>query len=175
MAIWLTQWVGPQIRILDYIEGQGQALEYYADALRTRGWSRAVIHLPHDGVNANAVTGKRYVDHWRDAGFEAEEPTPNQGAGAAMQRIEALRRIFPSIYFNNTADVEAGLDAIGWYHEKRSDDDRNIGLGPDHDWSSHAADALGLLAILYEAPYAPTPRARYSSSGRSRGGSWESA
>jgi phage terminase large subunit len=183
MAIWITQWVGPQIRILDYIEGQGQPLEYYANELRTRGitetdkrgWSRAIIHLPHDGVNANAVTGKRYVDHWRDAGFEAEEPVPNQGAGAAMQRIEALRRIFPALYFNNTEAVEAGLDAIGWYHEKRSDDDRNIGLGPDHDWSSHAADALGLLAIIYEAPYAPTPRARYSASRRSGSGSWESA
>jgi hypothetical protein len=29
---------------------------------------------------------------------------------------------------------------------------RNIGLGPEHDWSSHAADALGLMAICYEAP-----------------------
>jgi hypothetical protein len=35
----------------------------------------------------------------------------------------------PRIFFN--ADTtEAGRDAIGWYHEKRSTDDRNIGLGP---------------------------------------------
>lgn len=175
MSIWITQWVGPQIRILDYIEGQGQPLEYYANELRTRGWGRAVVHLPHDGVNASNITGKRYVDHWRDAGFEAPEPTPNQGAGAAMQRVEASRRILPFCFFNNTPDVEAGLDALGWYHEKRSDDDRNIGLGPDHDWSSHAADGFGLLAILYEAPYSPTPRVRYSGQRRSGGGSWESA
>src|SRR6266404_8439222 len=179
MAIWITQWVGPQIRILDYIEGQGQQLSYYVEELRRRGpqpggWGRAIIHLPHDGVNANAVTGKRYVDHWRDAGFDAPEPTPNQGAGAAMQRIEAARRIFPAVYFNNTPDVEAGLDALGWYHEKRSDDDRNIGLGPDHDWSSHAADAFGLLAIIYEAPYAPKARERYSRGRGSGGGSGES-
>jgi phage terminase large subunit len=108
-------------------------------------------------------------------GSKPMEPTPNQGAGAAMQRVAAVRRIFPSI-FNNTRSVEAGLDALGWYHEKRSDDDRNIGLGPDHDWSSHAADALGLLAVNYEAPYAPTPRSRYGyRRGASGGGSWESA
>lgn len=174
MAIWITQSVGPQIRILDYIEGRGQPIEYYVNELRSRGWSRAVIELPHDGVNASNITGKRYVDHWRDAGFEAPEPTANQGTGAAMQRIEAVRRIFPICYFNATEAVEAGLDALGWYHEKRSADDRDIGLGPEHDWSSHAADAFGLLAIIYEAPYSPTPRGRYTprSSG---GGSWESA
>jgi phage terminase large subunit len=176
MSIWVSQWVGPQIRILDYIEGQGQPLEYYVNELRSRGWGRGVVHLPHDGVNASNITGKRYVDHWRDAGFEADEPTPNQGAGAAMQRVAAVRRVFASIYWNNTEAVEAGLDAIGWYHEKRSDDDRNIGLGPDHDWSSHAADSLGLLAVNYEAPYAPTPRQRYGRArGSSGGGSWESA
>lgn len=27
-----------------------------------------------------------------------------------------------------------------------------MGLGPDHDWSSHAADAFGVMAVAYEAP-----------------------
>ena len=27
-----------------------------------------------------------------------------------------------------------------------------MGLGPSHDWSSHAADAFGLMAISYEDP-----------------------
>jgi phage terminase large subunit len=173
MSIWITQWVGPQIRILDYIEGLGQPLEYYVNELRSRGHGRAIIQLPHDGTNANAITGKRYVDHWREAGFECPEPIPNQGAGAAMQRVEAVRRIFPFCWFSETPAVEGGLDALGYYHE-RKDETRNIGLGPDHNWASHAADAFGLLAICYEAPYNPLPRPRYSSR-RSSGGSWESA
>jgi hypothetical protein len=44
-----------------------------------------------------------------------------------------------------------GLDALGWYHEKH-DEARNIGLGPDHDWSSHGADAFGLMCVAYEEP-----------------------
>jgi phage terminase large subunit len=28
-------------------------------------------------------------------------------------------------------------------------------LGPEHDWSSHAADAFGLMAICYEGPDGP--------------------
>jgi phage terminase large subunit len=35
MSLWVTQWVGPQIRVLDYIEGLGQPLEYYVNELST--------------------------------------------------------------------------------------------------------------------------------------------
>jgi len=45
----------------------------------------------------------------------------------------------------------AWRDALGYYHE-RKDEHRDIGLGPEHDWSSHAADAFGLMAISYEEP-----------------------
>jgi phage terminase large subunit len=33
---------------------------------------------------------------------------------------------------------EETRDAIGWYHEKKSTEDRNIELGPNQDWSSQA-------------------------------------
>jgi hypothetical protein len=84
-----------EIRLLDYIEGVGQPLGYYAGEPRRRGWKEAIICLPHDGVATNNITGKRYIDHWREAGFECETPIKNTGAGAAMMRIEAARRIFP--------------------------------------------------------------------------------
>lgn len=150
MAIWIVQFVGYQIRILDYIEGQGQVLGYYVQKMLKRGWGNAICVLPHDGSNSNNITGKRYVDHLREANFDVPEPIPNQGPGAAAQRIEAARRIFPRVFFVGPT-TEAGRDALGYYHEKR-DDKRNVGLGPDHDWSSHAADAFGLMAICYEEP-----------------------
>ena len=82
----------------------------------------------------------------RDAGFETIVVN-NQGKGAAKARIEAVRRIFPAVWFNKST-TEAGRDALEWYHEKK-DEQRNIGLGPNHDWSSHAADAFGLMAIVH--------------------------
>jgi phage terminase large subunit len=150
MSIWICQFVGQSIYVLDYIEGRGQVLGYYTQEMRARGYDKAVCCLPHDGINANNITGKRYVDHLRDAGFDCDEPVPNQGRGAAGQRIEAVRRIFSRCWFNDSA-TEAGRDALGFYHERR-DDERNVGLGPEHDWSSHAADAFGLMAIKYEEP-----------------------
>jgi phage terminase large subunit len=60
MAIWIAQFVGREIRLLDYIDGVGQPLGYYATELRRRGWKDAVIHLPHDGVATNNISGKLY-------------------------------------------------------------------------------------------------------------------
>jgi phage terminase large subunit len=149
-TIWIAQWVGAEIRILDYYESVGQVLAFHVNWLRSNGYARAILYLPHDGVNCDAITGKRYEDHLREAGFAVEPPVRNQGKGAAMMRIEALRRLGPQLWWNE-ATTEAGRDAIGFYHE-RKDDVRNVGLGPEHDWSSHAADALGLMAICYEQP-----------------------
>lgn len=151
MAIWIVQFVGTEIRVLDYIEGVGQVLAYYVDQLRRRGHGDVECVLPHDGVNTNNITGKRYEDHLRDAGFSVRV-IPNQGPGAAMMRVEAVRRLFNRIRFNEDT-TEGGRDALGYYHEKR-DEDRNVGLGPEHDWSSNGADAFGLMAVAYEEPRA---------------------
>ena len=148
-AIWISQWVDREIRVLDYIEGQGQPLSYYVNELRARGHGDAVCILPHDSAQRDAVSAVRYEDHVRSAGFDTQM-IANQGKGAAMLRIQATRRLFNSMFFNEETTRD-GLKAIGAYHEKR-DPNRNVGLGPEHDWSSHAADALGLLAVAYEEP-----------------------
>ena len=147
MAIWLVQWIDREICVVDYIEGVGQTLAYYVNELRRRGYGQAICYLPHDGVHHNNITGKRYADHLGDAEFSVFT-VPNQGAGAAMMRVEAVRRILPRCVFDE-AKTEPGRDALGFYHE-RKDEARNVGLGPDHDWSSHAADAFGLMAVCYE-------------------------
>ena len=67
-----------------------------------------------------------------------------------MRRIEAVRRLFPSIWIDEVR-CEAGLEALAAYHE-RKDEAREIGLGPEHDWASHGADAFGLMCVAYEQP-----------------------
>ena len=67
-----------------------------------------------------------------------------------MLRVEAARRLFPSIWFNGATTAPL-LESLGFYHPK-IDKERGIDLGPDHDRSSHDADAFGLGCIAYEAP-----------------------
>lgn len=149
LSIWACQFVGQEIRVLRYLETRGQVLAYVVEELRKHKLDKAVCVLPHDGVNTNAITGLKYEDHLRQAGF-AVEVIKNQGKGAASMRIEAVRRLMPRMWFN--ADTtEHGRDALGYYHEKQ-DEVRGIGLGPEHDWASHAADAFGLMAVAYEEP-----------------------
>jgi phage terminase large subunit len=119
--------------------------------MRQEGYTpdRAQIWLPHDGSTQDKVYDVSYESALKDAGYEVTV-VPNQGKGAAKARIEAGRRMFPAIWFNE-AKTQPGMDALGWYHEKK-DEARNIGLGPDHDWASHGADSFGMMCVVYEEP-----------------------
>jgi phage terminase large subunit len=150
-TMWVCQFVGREIRVLDYYEAVGQPFATHLEWLRERKYTtgRAQIWLPHDGDAQDKVIDVSYAKAFRDVGYDVTV-VPNQGKGAAKQRIEAGRRLFPSMWFNE-ATTEAGLAALGWYHEKK-DEYRNVGLGPEHDWSSHGADSFGLMCIIYETP-----------------------
>lgn len=148
-SIVVYQEVGTEIRWLNHYSAQGQPLAEHAAWLRANGYSRALVQLPHDGLNANNVSGKTYEHHWQDAGFETLV-WPNAGVGAARQRIEATRRLFPRMRFNE-ATTGGLLASLGWYHAK-IDEERGIDLGPEHDWASHDADAVGGACVAYEEP-----------------------
>lgn len=150
-SIWPAQFIGREIRTRDYYEAVGQPLATHINWLRSKGYGpeRAQIWLPHDGATQDKVYSVSYESALREAGY-AVTVVPNQGKGAAAARIEAVRRLFPQIWFDEETTT-AGRDALGWYHEKK-DESRGIGLGPEHDWASHGADAFGLMAVAYEAP-----------------------
>ena len=154
VAIGVAQFIGKEIRVLDYYEAVGQPLATHVNWLRSNGHGDALCILPHDGDTNDKVYDVSYRSYLEAAGFEVEV-VPNQGKGAASMRIEAGRRMFPSVWFNEET-TGALLEALGWYHEKK-DEARNIGLGPEHDWSSHGADMFGLMCVAYEAPEKANP------------------
>jgi len=159
-TMWVAQFVGREIRVLDYYEAVGQPFATHLGWLLERGYKphNTQIWLPHDGDTQDRVYDVSYASAFRTAQYDVSI-VPNQGKGAAKARIEAGRRRFNIMWFNapdgadhdTTPTCQGGLDALGWYHEKK-DENRNIGLGPDHDWSSHGADSFGLMAVAYEIP-----------------------
>jgi phage terminase large subunit len=150
-AMWIVQFVGREIRVLNYYEQVGQPLATHLAWMRENGYGpgKAQVWLPHDGGTNDRVIDVSFESAFKAAGYQVTV-VPNQGKGAAKQRIESARRRFPAIWFNETT-TEAGRDALGWYHEKK-DEARGIGLGPEHDWASHGADAFGLMCVCYEEP-----------------------
>lgn len=153
-TIWIAQFIGREIRVLNYYESVGQPVQAHVQWLRDGGYlgNNTTIWLPHDGDTQEKVYDVSYRRAFESLGY-AVEVVPNQGKGAASARIRAAQRVFPSMWINEVL-CAAGLEAIGWYHEKR-DEKREIGLGPDHDWSSHGADSFGLMAVVYESVGTP--------------------
>lgn len=150
-SIWPAQFIGTEIRTRDYYEAVGQPLATHVNWMRSKGFTpdRAEVWLPHDGATQDKVFAVSYESAFRDAGYTVNI-IPNQGKGAAAARVEAGRRLFPSIWFDEATTV-AGRDALGWYHE-RKDEARGIGLGPEHDWASHGADSFGAMCVAHETP-----------------------
>lgn len=151
-TMWIAQFIGQRINVLDYYEAQGQPLAEHIHWLRERGWSRAEIFLPHDGLKEGGVNPGSFESAFKEAGYSATtlRGEGSGNAGAKAVRIEAVRRLMPRVWFDERR-TKGGRDALLSYHEKR-DEKRGIGLGPAHDWASHGADAFGLMAVAYEEP-----------------------
>lgn len=163
-SMWAAQFIGKEIRILNYYEAVGQPLASHLTWMREQGYDpdKAQIWLPHDGSTQDKVYSVSYESALKQVGYKVTV-VPNQGKGAAKARIEAGRRLFSSMWFNE-ATTGPGLDALGWYHEKK-DEARGIGLGPDHDWASHGADAFGLMCVAHETPKTKDKPIKYPSMG----------
>lgn len=156
-SIWVGQFVDQQIWLHGNYSTEGQSSAFHINWLRTwcieRGVKRCIITLPHDGDQVKQDYS------WRNIWNAASEPgvvefivevIPNQGRGAAMKRIEEGRKVFPRVWFDEKGTA-GGRGALAAYHEKR-DENRSVGLGPNHDWASHDADSFGLMACTYVPP-----------------------
>lgn len=168
-ALWVCQFVGREIRVLNYYEAQGQPLAEHLAWLRANGYEpgKLEVFLPHDGLTESGPSSGSFESAFKQAGYSATT-LRNEGsgnAGAKSVRIEAVRRLLPSIWFN-AETTQAGRDALMAYHEKR-DEKRGIGLGPNHNWASHGSDAFGLMCVAYEEPRInrPVERKHYRQGG----------
>lgn len=166
-TMWGAQFVGLQVRVLHYYEVVGQDVAAHLAWMRRNGYEpgNTEIFLPHDGATHDKVYDVSYQSAFEAAKYSVTV-VPNQGKGAAISRIQAARRMFPAVWVNKQPEgvivdvdgeplaskettTEDGLETLGWYHEKW-DEERDIGLGPDHDWASHGADSFGLMAVVWE-------------------------
>ena len=69
-AVWLAQFIGREIRLIDYIENSGVALDWYARALRERPYLYAPLILPHDAKVLEWGSGRTRVEQMTAAGLQ---------------------------------------------------------------------------------------------------------
>lgn len=141
-AIWIAQAVGNEIRLVDYVENNGQSLEWYVNWLRDNNWKHCVHILPHDVEVRELGTGKSRKEVLMEAGLDIQvAPRLSVADG-----IQAVRRLIPRCYFDKDKTAQ-GITCLRNYR-RVFDEKRNVFYDtPLHDFSSHGADAFRYLAI----------------------------
>lgn len=142
MAIWCAQVVGREIHLVDYIEGEGEGIEYYAELLTKKGYRFGGHFGPHDLAVRELGTGQSRADRAKAFGihFEIVPRISNQAEG-----IQAVRNFLPACWINEE-DCHQGVLCLDNYR-KEWDDKRGVYKDrPRHDWASHGAKALETLA-----------------------------
>lgn len=144
-AIWFGQMLGGgEIRWIDYLEDSGHDLEFYAKALKDKGYSYDRVVLPHDGAVRELGTGvtrqQTLRKHLPGVRVEVQERTkPADGINAA--RLMIKRSWFDKL------KCKDGIDALKNY-ERKWDAKREVFQSvPLHNWASHGADAFRTAAM----------------------------
>lgn len=145
-SIWFAQIVGFETRIIDFMQGQQQGLNYYLQALQSKGYVYGDDWLPHDARATTLGSGRSIEEMMRTAGRKVRI-VPKLDV---VDGINALRTVFPSLWF----DADKCRDGIESLKNYRYDvKEGQLSKSPVHDWSSHAADAARYMAVaLREQP-----------------------
>lgn len=156
VSIWYAQSVGLEFRVIRYSEGQHRTISDYIREGQTYGYVYGTDWLPHDGAAKTlAADGNSIEQKMRALGCTVRI-VPNL---AVLDGIHAVREFFPRAYFDAELCAD-GIEAVRHYRWEPKSEKR----APLHDWASHAADALRMMALAVTeekpvtAPKLPTFR-----------------
>jgi phage terminase large subunit len=142
-AIVYTQQVGREVHVLDYTEDRGKDLAFYVKAVRERPYIYRRHHLPHDATAKHLAAGGQSIDQQvRALGLR---PTQVHPAGEVLDGIHQARTLFGRCWFDELKCARL-VDALAFYHAKLDPLRQTEKPEPEHDWSSHAADAFRYMA-----------------------------
>lgn len=141
-SIWFTQSTGREIRCIDYLEASGEGLPYYAKQLQAKPYVYSRHHAPHDIEVRELGSGRSRKETAASLGL-VFETVPNL---PVEDGIEAARSILGRCWFDKEKCAK-GLNALASYHKAYDDKLKDWKSYPQHDWSSHAADAFRYLAV----------------------------
>jgi hypothetical protein len=149
MSIWFAQFAGAEIHLVDYYEASGYGLKHYAEILQNKGYFYGGHFAPHD-INAREMSvtdengrAMRRIDAAVNLGIKFER-VPNELS--VDDGIEAARGILSRCWFDKVK-CEHGVNCLSFYHKVYNEKLKVFERKPEHDWSSHCADAFRTLAV----------------------------
>lgn len=144
-AIWFAQFVGQEIRIIDYYENSGVGLDHYAKVLLDKEYHYEQHILPHDVQVKELGTGKSRLETLDALGIRNITIAPKL---AVEDGIQAARTMIPKCWFD-ADNCTRGIEALRQYRRDFDEKLKTWRGRPLHDWTSHGADAFRYLAVGY--------------------------
>lgn len=155
-AIWFRQLVGRDINVIDHHASNGKDVAFYVQVLLDKQKEHDLTYgthwLPHDArPRTLASGGKSILQQFQDAA----KVHPQLGRFAILPRLDvqegimAARKTFPYCRFHATRCAK-GLTSLRQYHRVWDDEKKVFLANPEHDWSSHDADAFRYLSLSWK-------------------------
>lgn len=132
------------VDLVDHYEAHGKPISHYCDELARRGYKYIKHWVPHDARQRSLQTGVGILEQLTAILGDMVEVGPSMslpdGLQAGRWLLQQGVRIHPR--------CEQGIEALKHYSYAWDEDRKVFSSKPEHDWSSHAADAFRYLALV---------------------------
>jgi hypothetical protein len=159
-SIWWYQHAGNEIHILDFYSVSGSSIEELAAVVSAKPYKYERHWLPHDAKAKTLASGGKSVME-QLAGKLGMSSLAIAPSLSVQDGIQAVRRMLPRCFFDEVKCRE-GIEALKVYQREYDEDKQAFRKTPMHNWASHPADALRMMAVserrAEEAIAEPAPR-----------------
>ena len=146
-AVWFYQVIRGEIHVIDYYAVSGANINELAAIIKSKPYRYGKHYLPHDArAKTLASGGKSIIEQMAEhLGINNLAIVPDL---SVQDGIQAVRQMLPMTWFD-AERCDEGMEALRQYQREYDEDKKAFRQTPRHDWTSHPADALRMLAIVW--------------------------
>jgi len=146
-AIWWYQVIAGEIHIVDFFALSGGTIEEFVTKIKEKPYNYGKHYLPHDARARTLASGGKSVIEQMAAhlGINNLAIVPSL---TVQDGIQAVRMALPRCWFDAEKCAD-GIEALRQYQREYDEDKKAFRQTPKHDWTSHPADAMRMLAISW--------------------------
>jgi len=146
-AIWWYQVIGGEIHIVDFFALSGGTIEEFVTKIKEKPYNYGKHYLPHDARARTLASGGKSVIEQMAVGLGINNLAIVPSL-TVQDGIQAVRLALPRCWFDAEKCAD-GIEALRQYQREYDEDKKAFRQTPKHDWTSHPADAMRMLAISW--------------------------
>jgi phage terminase large subunit len=155
-AIWWYQVIAGEIHIVDFFALSGGTIEEFVSKIKEKPYNYGKHYLPHDARARTLASGGKSVIEQMAVGLGINNLAIVPSL-TVQDGIQAVRMALPRCWFDAEKCAD-GIEALRQYQREYDEDKKAFRQTPKHDWTSHPADAMRMLAISWrEEPKVKPP------------------